>query len=81
MLGWLALAHKGRKGPAICFQQVCQAEIDLCLFVHKVFLDPMEVITGGNEDDPLPFLVELNPQLIHRGVEKPSQTLFSVQQP
>ena len=36
-------------------------EIHLCLFVHQVLLDPMEVVAGGDEDDPLTFLVVLVP--------------------
>ena len=56
-------------------------EIHLCLLVHQVLLNPMEVVTGGNEDDPLALLVVLVPQLIHRCVEKPGQMLVNTVQP
>ena len=59
------------KGRPTCCQKLIREENILVLFLHQVLLDPVEVVAGGNEDDPLVFLVILRPELVHGGVEKP----------
>ena len=61
------------KGRPTCWQKLIREENILVLFLHQVLLDPVEVVAGGNEDDPLVFLVILRPELVHGGVEKPWQ--------